>query len=279
MASGTLMTSLLAVPVALILALSTGASPASPALGPSGSQTAAGELERGKRCMPAKRIARAKRYADRRSGRVSFAFADECRRLLGDHRFRRHSSASVVKLMLLVAYLRQGGLADRALTGAEKVTLGPMIKSSDNDAANRIYATVGDAGLNELARDARMRSFSPSPVWGGSQITAGDQASFIRRIERFVPRRHEDYVLDLTSRIVPSQRWGIPEAAPSAWRISFKGGWFPAADGWRVNQVGLLRRSGRRISLAVLTDGAPSFEYGQETIRRVSQILFEGYRR
>ena len=84
--------------------------------------------------MPPDRVQRAERYADRRAGRVSFAFADECKRLVGDHRFRKHSSASVVKLMLLVAYLRQGNVGNRELKGSERRTLGPMVKSSDNGA-------------------------------------------------------------------------------------------------------------------------------------------------
>ena len=77
-----------------------------------------------------------------------------------------------------------------------------------------------------------MKNFGPSPYWSGSQITAGDQASFFQRIEKFVPRRHEDYVFKLTSRIVSSQSWSIPQAAPRGWKVSFKGGWYPAGDGW-----------------------------------------------
>jgi len=265
-------TAVLACCVAIVVGGLASVALAAPAGGPE-------VAERGKRCMPPERVERAERYADRRAGRVSFAFEDECRRLVGDHRFRRHSSASVVKLMLLVAYLRQGNVGDRGLKGSERHTLGPMIKSSDNGAADQIFSEVRQGGLNDLGKDAGMEKLGFGPHWGGTQITAGDQAAFFQRIERFVPRRHEDYVFKLTSRIVGSQSWSIPQAAPRGWKVSFKGGWYPAGDGWRVNQVATLRRNGRRISLAVLTDGGPSFGYGQKTIRRVARILLKGYRR
>ena len=249
-----------------------------PAAGPA-SAAAPTAARDGKRCLPVERVARAARYARDREGRVSFAFADECRRLLGHHRFRRHTSHSVVKVMLLVAYLRRNDVAGRDLTRRERQVLGAMIRSSDNGAADEIFAAVGPGGLEDLARRSEMRGFRSAPYWGATQISAGDMASFFHRIERFVPRRFEHWVLGLTGRIVGSQRWGVADSAPPGWRLSFKGGWYPAVDGWRVNQAATLRRNGRRISIAVLTDGAPSFGYGRETIRRIARILFEGYRR
>ena len=52
-----------------------------------------------------------------------------------------------------------------------------------------------------------------------------EQARFFFTLERYVPRRHRDYAMDLLTRIVPSQRWGIPPAAPQGWSLHFKGGW------------------------------------------------------
>ena len=87
--------------------------------------------------------------------------------------------------MLLVAYLRRGDVRDRGLRGGERALLDPMIRRSDNDAATTIDARVGMLALAALARRrAGMRAFLPYPVWGGSQISADDQARFFLRIDR-----------------------------------------------------------------------------------------------
>jgi beta-lactamase class A len=224
------------------------------------------------------RIDAAERYADRRAGVVSFAVIDESGRLRGDHVHRIHSSASVVKAMLLVAYLRQPDVRDRHLARADRRTLGPMIKRSDNQAADAVYERVGPGALYELADDARMRHFRTQAVWGLSEITPADQARFFYRLERFVPERHEDYALRLLARIVPSQRWGIPPAAPGGWRLHYKGGW-AGRPNWRINQVMLLRKPERRFAVAILTRDQPSKHYGEQTIEGTARRLLRGYNR
>jgi hypothetical protein len=226
------------------------------------------------------RIESAARWADGRAGVVSFAVVDEDGALRGDHVGRVHNSASVVKVMFLVAYLREPGVRDHALTDTDRRTLGPMIKRSDNQAANIVYGRVGPGALHELAEDAGMKRFTTQSVWGLSEITPRDQARFLYRLERFIPERHEGYAIRLLSRIVASQRWGIPPAAPRAWTLHFKGGWAPATEGgWRVNQVMLLRRDRRRLAVAILTRDQPSKRYGEQTIEGVARRLLSGYNR
>ena len=60
----------------------------------------------------------------------------------------QYSSASLVKAMLLVAYLDRGDVRRRDLRGSERRLLGPMVRVSDNDAATAIYQRVGVDGLN-----------------------------------------------------------------------------------------------------------------------------------
>lgn len=242
-------------------------------------QTRLGSAHQGPRAEAAgyrlgRRVAAARRFAASRAGRVSFAFIDERRRVRGFHRGRRHYSASVVKAMLLVAYVRR--IPGRRLRRSEKAVLGPMMKRSDNGAANRIFATVGAAGLQRLARRTGMRRFSTQSVWGLSEITPRDQARFFYRLRRFVPGRHRKYVNHVLSHVVNGQRWGVPPAKPRRWRIYFKGGWVPPS---RVNQVALLRRGKRKLAIAVFTEGNPSFGYGQETIEGVARRLLRRYNR
>ena len=226
----------------------------------------------------AKRVAAAERFADGRSGRVSFAVVDEAGRLRGDHPTRVHNSASVVKVMFMVALLREPEVRDDALTASEKHLLGPMIKRSDNQAATAVYSRVGEGALRELAREAGMRHFTTQPLWGLSTITAAEQARFMYRLERFIPRRHREYALHLLTRIVASQRWGIPPVAPRGWKLHFKGGW-SGAPSWRVNQVMLLRDPPRRLALAILTREQPSLGYGERTIEGVARRLLRRYNR
>jgi hypothetical protein len=223
------------------------------------------------------RVSDATRYARGRAGRVSFAVVDERGRIHGRNRGARYSSASLVKAMLLTAYVRRGSVRNRRLHGSERGLLGPMIRVSDNAAADGVMAQVGTAGLNRLGRRAGMRRFSPSPAWGGSQVTARDQALFFSKLEQLLPDRHRSYALGLLADIAPSQRWGIPGEQPKGWRTHFKGGWYPGDGGWRVSQAALLRRGNRSLGIAVLTEGGPSLGNGAATIKGVARRLLRGY--
>lgn len=91
------------------------------------------------------------------------------------------SSASVIKSMLLVAYLRRKAVRDRDLHRWERQTLRPMIKKSRDDPATAIFGIVGQDGLRRLADRAGMTGFATSPRWGLSQITARDMARYSSR--------------------------------------------------------------------------------------------------
>jgi Beta-lactamase enzyme family len=225
------------------------------------------------------RVNQAAAFARGRAGSVSFAVIDERRRLHGFGANASYPSASLVKAMLLISYLSQRGVRHRRLHRAERRLLGPMIRVSDNDAASAVYERIGSASLARLARRAGMRNFETNPVWGGCQVTARDQARFFYRLRSLVPRRHRSYALGLLARIVASQRWGIPRASPPGWRVHFKGGWYPDDGGaWRVHQAALLRDGRRRLSVAVLGSGAPTFGYGAATVEGVATRLLRGYR-
>jgi hypothetical protein len=216
----------------------------------------------------------ARSYARRRLGRVAFAFVDDTGRVRSWHGRRTFYSASLVKAMLLVAYLRQRGVRDRHLSAAAQRLLDPMIRRSDNDAASAVRNIVGNAGLARLARRAGMRWFASAVSWGDTHLAAVDQAVFFYGIDRFVPRLHRPYARLLLSHIIPEQRWGIPEVAPHGVRVFFKGGWRPSVGGWIENQSALVvGPGGRRMALSVLTDHDRSDGYGHETIRGIARRL------
>jgi hypothetical protein len=226
------------------------------------------------------RVRTAARFARRRAGIVSFAVLDENRRLHGFHAGRIYPSASVVKVMLMVAYLNRSSVRHRRLHRSDRRLMGPMIRRSDNATASAIYSMVGDGGLRRVARRAGMRRFHPGgSVWGLSRITARDQAHFMIRVDRLIPARHRAYALHLLTEIVRRQRWGMPGATPHGWLLHFKGGFVPEGSGWKTHQVALLTRGGRRMSVAVLSRFNPSLHYGGRTIQGVTARLFRGYDR
>lgn len=226
------------------------------------------------------RVRAAVRFARRRAGSVAFAVVDERRRLHGFHAGRIYPSASVVKVMLMLAYLNRRSVRHRRLHGRDRRLMGPMIRRSDNTTASAIYSLVGDGGLRRVAHRAGMRRFSPGgPVWGLSRITARDQARFMIRVDRLVPARHRAFAVQLLTQVVHRQRWGMPGAVPKGWSLHFKGGFVPEGGGWKTHQVALLRRGRRRMSIAVLSRFNPSLHYGGQTIDGVTRRLFRGYNR
>jgi len=216
----------------------------------------------------------ARAYARQRPGQVSFAVRFGGR-AWGLSSRRTAPAASLVKAMLLVAYLRQGRVRSRALRRAERRLLSPMIRRSDDVAATRVRDLVGTGALVRLARSSGMRDFRPSPVWGLSRTSAGDQALLFADLERRLPPRHRAYGLALLAGVVGSQRWGVAREAPPGWRLHFKGGW-GSGSGAVDHQSAQLRRGRLRVALSVMTTGSPSHAAGQETLRGVAARLLRG---
>lgn len=219
----------------------------------------------------------ARAYAQQRQGVISFHVRTERGRWSLDAD-RTVPSASVIKAMLMVAYLDRDAVRDRTLTAADRGLLDPMIRRSGNIAATRVRDIVGTEALERLARRAHMTRFSTHPVWGLSRITARDQTRLWLRFESFVPVRHRAYAMGLLAGIVPRQRWGFGRLAlPAGWAVFFKGGW-GSGTGLVEHQVALLRRGEERVAVAILTTGSPSHAYGKRTLRGVAARLLRGLR-
>jgi beta-lactamase family protein len=215
----------------------------------------------------------ARAYARRAGGLVAFAVVDSQGRLRGRLRNRQFVAASVVKAMLLAAELRRLAGLDVPIDAATDETLRGMITESDNDAADVIYYRVGDKGLHDVAKAARMGQFTVDGYWANAMITARDMARFFSRLRKTMPRPYLRYARRLLASITPDQRWGIAEAAGRGWRVRFKGGWRQTGLGSLVHQAAELRHGDTRLSLAVLTDGQPSQERGIEIVRGVAARL------
>ena len=221
---------------------------------------------------PAVRVARA--YARARAGVVSFAIHARGR-TWGYRRAYHVPSASTVKTLLALAYLRQPGVRRRGLARSERRLLARMIRRSGNRAASRVRNVVGNPALARVAAAARLRDFAVHPDWGACTISARDLMRLFHRVRELAPRRHRRFLLRLHRTIVPPQRWGVARARPDGWRLYFKGGWGDG-DGDVDHQGALLVRGRRRIALGITTLGNPSHAYGMRTLEGVARRLLRG---
>jgi beta-lactamase class A len=216
----------------------------------------------------------ARRYKRTRRGDIAFAVRTASR-FYGYRPDHVEWSASVLKAMLLVAYLDRPSVAHRQLNGSDRALLNPMITVSDNDAATEVRSIVGNAGLSALAHRVGMTNFEPAAIWGESHITARDQTKFFLHIDSFIPKLHRAYAMRLLASITPSQRWGIGEVAPKGWKLYFKGGW-GYGTGLIDHQVVLLVRGCSRVSVAVLTMYDGNHAYGKATLKGMFARLLRG---
>jgi hypothetical protein len=220
-------------------------------------------------------IARAAMVLATRGGRTAFAVVDSEGRLSGVNIHSTFITGSVVKAMLLVAYLRRlDAMGQRTVDPNSNSILYPMINVSDNNAATRCWSIVGNSGLYSVAGAAGMTEFSVTTDWGSAMISAADQAKFFFEMDSLIPREFVGYARYLLSTIAAYESWGIPAIArPLGYNVFFKGGWRPSPNIYLVHQIARLEGHHRTFSIAVMTDGDPGMQWGIDTIQGVTQAL------
>ena len=223
-------------------------------------------------------------YAQRRAGSPTFALKTK-HQWCAYRPWHTEPSASVIKAMILVAYLDRDDVKNRGLSGRERNTLAAMIERSNDPAANYIfYNYVGYGGLEQLAGRTGMRHFhthrDPNgcicEYWGRTSIAAGDQAKFFLRIRHYIAPKHRDYALKLLASIDPGYGyWGIADVKTPGWTKHWKSGW-GAGTGWVDSQSILLTRGNMKIGLSILTHNDPDHTYGKNTLRGIAGRLLKG---
>ncbi|HEX7609336.1 MAG TPA: serine hydrolase [Solirubrobacteraceae bacterium] len=219
-------------------------------------------------------IAAAEHFLAGRAGRTSLAVVDSMGRVSGVHLHEHFETASVVKVMMLVAYLQMLQARHRTIDSFDSSLLYPMIHISDNNAASEVFSIVGEPAVARVAREAGMSDYAPGVGWWAyTTSSAIDQARFFFMLDRLIPRRFYGYARYLMSTIEPSQSWGIPPVARPGWQVFFKTGALPESG--LFNEVARLERGARHFTVAVFTEGDPSMGYGEETIEGVGAALLE----
>jgi hypothetical protein len=220
-------------------------------------------------------IARAGRYLNSRGGHTALAVVDSEGRLSGIRIHDTFITGSVVKAMLLVAYLRRlDARGQHRVDSYSNSFLYPMIHVSDNDAATQCWSIVGNGELYALANAAGMTEFSVTSDWGSAMISGADQAKFFFEMDKLIPHEFVGYARFLLSTIADYESWGIPATArPLGYAVFFKGGWRPSPDIYLVHQIARMEGHHHTFSVAVMTDGDPDMSYGIDTIQGVTTTL------
>jgi beta-lactamase class A len=220
-----------------------------------------------------------------RSSRFSLTMADPRLGLsCALHRTWHFDAASAVKVTIISALLYKVDGPDH-MTAAQHTLAWRMITESDNAAATRLWNDVGEAGMQRFVTAAHMpHTILDDAAWGLSQLTAQDELTLLELLTtagQVLTNTSRGYVLWLMSKVVPSQRWGVPAGAPADVTVSVKNGWLPDpfTGRWHVNSIGAFRSLGayrsRHIGyeIAVLTDGNSSESYGIATIQGVARVI------
>jgi hypothetical protein len=226
-------------------------------------------------------IKRAESYLANRGGHTALAVMDSRGLLYGVNLHERFITGSVVKAMLLVAYLRRlNAEGQHVIDSYSNSILYPMINVSDNDAATAVWRIVGDDGLDDLAHAAGMTDFSVPTYaswgseWGTALLSAADQARFFFEMDSLIPKEFVGYARHLLSTIAGFESWGIPAVArPLGYTVFFKAGWRPSPDIFLVHQIARLEMGGKVFSVAVMTDGDSDMQYGIDTIQGATRAL------
>jgi beta-lactamase class A len=188
-------------------------------------------------------------------------------------------SASVVKVTILGALLRKAQQRHRQLTRTEARLAEAMITRSDNDATSALWADTGRYYLQHFLDLAHMTDtrLGPGAYWGLTQITAADEVRLLGLLlakNSVLDASSCELALRLMSRVIPSQRWGVPAGAPTSLTVHVKNGWLPlATHGWRINSIGCFTGRGGGYSIVVLTQDNPTMAYGIGTVEAIARAV------
>lgn len=192
---------------------------------------------------------------------------------------QRVTTASVVKIEIMVAAMLRAQSQGRALTNWELANVTAMIHSSDNPAASALWGNLGGGGamagygtLMGLTETAES-----SPTWGLTSTTARDQAGFVHRLLQggLLDENFTGLAWWELRNIRSDQRWGVRAGVPAGWEVGHKNGFYDSrCCGWRVNSVGYVADPvGGGYSIAILSDGWSSLSQGVPMVEQVARTV------
>lgn len=143
----------------------------------------------------------------------------------------RFRSASLVKLLIALDYLRTLGASD--LPAEDRALLVPMLRSSDDTAASILWVRGGfDAVITRMVDAIGLVDTEPPAdrrFWGYTAVSAADVVAVYNYLLDEAPKRDRALILGNLRRATRcasdgfDQYFGIPRAVPRPWAV--KQGW------------------------------------------------------
>jgi beta-lactamase class A len=239
--------------------------------------TASGDL--------AARVAQADAYLATRPGTVGYVVRD---RSTGAA-YRNAAAgtlvwtASTIKLAMVVDLLARATAGRLALTDDDRRLMTAMLHSSDDDAADTLWARYSGPDHMAFNRDfpaygmtdlQPQRGFSDTyPYWGFQKSTADDLDRLINHTLTRLPPEQTAAIVTELQRVDPNQQWGVWGAGPGM-APGNKDGWSQEEGGWVINSVGFAGPQQRyTLSMMNALNGEGGYDEGVETTTRLAQIL------
>jgi hypothetical protein len=205
----------------------------------------------------------------------------------------QYTTASAVKVDILMTLLLQRQRRHRTLTAAERSDASVMIRYSDNHAADRLYVKVGGAS-GVAAANRRFHLTDTEPVngacedllcWSLTQTTASDQRRLLEALlspKSALNAKNRAYVLALMGKVVKEESWGISAAARKGDKVVLKNGWMTLqrdAERWVIDSIGRVQGHGHDFLITVLSWHNPTDGYGIQTIEHVVELAAKEFRK
>jgi hypothetical protein len=207
-------------------------------------------------------------YASSRGTTIALAVLDRATGRYQDNGSAAHQpteSASVMKVFIAENLLHRRDLGQVSLSQRDLNDMARMLRSSDDQAANRLWSTYGGNGI---VRDVRARYrltetglTSNTRYWGNTLITAHDMVRFYRRLldgSGGLSTRSRNFISTQLRRSTPRgtdgnwQFFGLHDGLPGEPVIGQKQGWMCCPDGdiYR-HTTGFIGASARYIVVAL----------------------------
>jgi hypothetical protein len=233
----------------------------------------------------ATRIAAADAYLATRPGTVGYVLRD--RSTGAAHRNAAAGTmiwtASTIKLAMVVDLLTRAGTGQVTLTDDDRRLMSAMLHSSDDDAADTLWARY--SGPDHMAFNRNFPAYGMTdlqpqqgfsdtfPYWGFQKSTADDLDRLINYTLTRLPAAQTAAIVAELQHVDANQQWGVWGAGP-AMTPGNKDGWSAEQGGWVINSVGFAGPQ-QRYTLAMMNalNGEGGYDEGVETTTRLAQIL------
>jgi hypothetical protein len=174
---------------------------------------------------------------------------------------RRFPAAGIETADILAALLLQHQRQGVPLAAPVASLATEMMRNGGSAATGALWRLAGDGmGVGRANQTLKLAHTSPgqSGHWEQTGTTVADQLQLLADFSS--PRSplltaERVFAAGLLADVAAGQRWGVPAAASSGTSYAVCDGWMPDPRLWVVNSIGIVRRGGQELLIAVLSSG------------------------